>query len=417
VRYPWRKIFQRIIKGEANSITLLRFTQRISGWLILAVSFLLVASGLGWNNLGFWRDLPFNPHVRVDVFMSITLILHVGISSKIALKRLGMSFPSQNTLIVSGILLLLVSGFFVDSTLGRMQNEPADSGTSTVPTTPNIESPEKDPDTATPIPGVDYDTKPVREGKIKIGSETFEFNPSYVKTTRPDIFQPGYFSIFDVLVHVADDGHIELQTHFEDSMNTHVIDSINGEENWWFMVFYEGGWSENNYFRPDHYPWKDGTTLRFFKTRSETLELAYDIFKEEVERKNNNDGKVIIPRVIIDGPKTQKEFQNVEVTAHNLREDVFQSGVITAIDVILSLSDEGKLRYDLQWYESIGTAGVVKNYWVEGIDDDIAYGRCGFVYESGSNKVRGFAGNHIHLPSDTRVINSPEYVLYFWICI
>ncbi len=31
--------------------------------------------------------------------------------------------------------------------------------------------------------------------------------------------------------------------------------------------------------------------------------------------------------------------------------------------------------------------------------------------------VKGFRGNHIHLPSDTRIINSPEYVLYYWICI
>ncbi len=87
------------------------------------------------------------------------------------------------------------------------------------------------------------------------------------------------------------------------------------------------------------------------------------------------------------------------------------------MDVILSLGDQGKIEYGLQWYESIGRAGIVKNYWVEKINDDEAHGRCGFVYESGDEDVRGFLGNHIHLPSDTRVLNSPEYVLYFWICI
>jgi hypothetical protein len=25
--------------------------------------------------------------------------------------------------------------------------------------------------------------------------------------------------------------------------------------------------------------------------------------------------------------------------------------------------------------------------------------------------------NHIHLPADTRVLNAPEYVEFFWICI
>jgi hypothetical protein len=100
-----------------------------------------------------------------------------------------------------------------------------------------------------------------------------------------------------------------------------------------------------------------------------------------------------------------------------LRSDVFQEGVITAIDTILSLGDMGKLPYELKWYDSIGSAQIVRQYFVERIDKDRAYDRCGFVYESGPFKYRGFQGNHIHLPSDTRLINSPEYVEYFWICI
>lgn len=83
----------------------------------------------------------------------------------------------------------------------------------------------------------------------------------------------------------------------------------------------------------------------------------------------------------------------------------------------MSLADEGEITYQLQWYESIGTASIVKNYWVEAINDDVAYGTCGFVYESGSYLFKFFKGNHIHLPSDARVINSPEYVEFFWICL
>ena len=89
----------------------------------------------------------------------------------------------------------------------------------------------------------------------------------------------------------------------------------------------------------------------------------------------------------------------------------------TAIDVILSLGDEGAINFGLRWYESIGTAGIVKNYWVESIDGDRAFRRCGFVYEAGASIYQGFIGNHIHLPSDTRILNSPEYVALFWICI
>ena len=104
----------------------------------------------------------------------------------------------------------------------------------------------------------------------------------------------------------------------------------------------------------------------------------------------------------------------MEVTAHNLRNDTFRDGVITAIDVILSLSDQGKITHKLTWYEQIGQAEIL-NYFVDGIDSDIAYGTCGFVYEEGSEKLR--YGNHIHIPSDYRVLNSPEYEEWFWICL
>ncbi|MCW4021599.1 MAG: hypothetical protein ACOWW1_01685 [archaeon] len=35
--------------------------------------------------------------------------------------------------------------------------------------------------------------------------------------------------------------------------------------------------------------------------------------------------------------------------------------------------------------------------------------------KAGSTNYRGVDGNHIHLPSDPRILNSPEYVLFFWI--
>ena len=96
---------------------------------------------------------------------------------------------------------------------------------------------------------------------------------------------------------------------------------------------------------------------------------------------------------------------------------MFQPGVVTAIDTILSLAEAGEITYDLQWYESIGSAGVVKSYWVNRINLDASFGRCGFVYEAGNKTFEFFLGNHNHIPSDIRVINSPQYVKYFWICI
>ncbi len=170
-------------------------------------------------------------------------------------------------------------------------------------------------------------------------------------------------------------------------------------------------------YRPDHYLWKEETTLSFFKEDSRHLEDILAIFREEVERREGNGGGLVVPKVRIDGRSFRKEFTDVEVDPHNMRSDVFQENVTTAIDVILSLTDQGRITSELKWYESIGRARVVKSYWVEAIDKDEAQGRCGFVYEAGSPRYRFFQGNHIHLPADVRILNSPEYVEFFWLCL
>ncbi len=262
------------------------------------------------------------------------------------------------------------------------------------------------------------DTDITRSGKITIEDVgEFEFNPAEVERVRKDIFKRGHFSVFAVLVHLDSQGLIDMEYHFDESADTHVIDAINGKFNWWYTAYYDGGWREINTFRMDHYPYKDKMYIKITRDNRQIAEKAYSMFKEEVERKKENNGKMVIPLVVIKGPTTNLRFENVEVAAHNLRSDTFQEGVITAIDVMLSLGDQELLSYDLQWYDSIGAAEIVRSYWVNRINEDESHGRCGFVYETGSFAFQGFRGNHIHIPADSRVITSPEYVEFFWICL
>ena len=261
-------------------------------------------------------------------------------------------------------------------------------------------------------------SQPQIENTILIeGFGEFKYDPNKIETVRSGIFQKNHFSVFDILVFLKENGNISMKYYFNESLNTHVIKEINGKENWWYNAHYDGGWSETNVFRMDHFPYKDEMSITLFRSSESKLRTIYEIYENETKRKDQNNGKVIIPEVIIQGTDGDLIFEDVEVTVHNLRNDIFQNGTITAIDVIMSLGDHEKIAYELKWYDSIGTADIVRSYWVDGINDDIAYDKCGFVYESGSNKYKGFSGNHIHIPSDTRVINNPEYVKYFWICL
>jgi hypothetical protein len=182
------------------------------------------------------------------------------------------------------------------------------------------------------------------------------------------------------------------------------------------MAYYDGGWPESNVFRMDHYPYKEKMFIRLYREDASRIQLIHDVFREETARLASNGGRIIIPTVIIKGASGTQTFSNVEVASHDLRNDMFQDGVVTAIDVIMSLGDQERITYELQWYTTIGAAEV-KNYFVDGINSDKSYDRCGFVYEEGSNEFSGFSGNHIHIPSDIRVLNSPEYEEWFWICI
>jgi hypothetical protein len=321
---------------------------------------------------------------------------------------------------ISIIVLIILSGFTVVSCAvgekapagGEITQEKTDGESLVEATMEKVQGESQ-------ISGEISNTEPVDEGHIMIANiGDFRFNPRDIKTVREDIFLKGQFSIFDILVHLDDSGQIKMDYHFDEDMNTHVIDSINDRNFWWHVAYYDGGWPERNVFRADHYPYKDRMYISIIEVEEREVDAYYEVFRDEIKRKNDNDGKIIVPEVIINGPKGGRlVFENIEVKPHDLRDDMFIAGTITAIDAILTLGDEARLRYELNWYESVGTAGIVKNYFVDGINDDISSGRCGFVYEEGSLTYNGFAGNHIHIPSDARVINSPEYIEYFWICI
>jgi hypothetical protein len=252
---------------------------------------------------------------------------------------------------------------------------------------------------------------------ITIEDVPYEISTSAIETVRPDVFRPGSFSVFDILVYLHEKGDIDLEYHYNASLRTHRIELLNNETDWWYYITYSGGWFEQSVFRMDLYPWKEGSTINYRRIDKERIDRIHRAYEQEVNRLLENNGQVVIPEVIIELETRMYEFSNVSVTAHNLRNDSLQNGVITAIDVIMSLGDERLISYGLGWYESIGTADIVRSYWVEGINGKYSIGTCGYVYESGPNEFSGVHGNHIHLPSDMRVLTSPEYSLWFWICL
>ncbi len=260
---------------------------------------------------------------------------------------------------------------------------------------------------------------PSEQGTITIEDlGEFTFNPLEIETLRPDIFRPGHFSVFDVVAHLAERGWFTMSYHYNASLNTHVIDELDDRMNWWYRAYYAGGWPEINAFRMDMFPYKDDMTIVLSTQSEQYMGRLYNSFGEEVQRKSINVGRVVIPEVRVG----TTVHNNVPVSAHNVRQDVLQPGTITALDVLLSLADQGRIdRMKLTWYSSIEDADPVDSFWVEQIDDGGVYSgeaspeRGGWVYETGSREFAGFQGSHIHIPADVRVIVSPEYMTWYWL--
>ncbi len=251
------------------------------------------------------------------------------------------------------------------------------------------------------------------------GLGSFTFNPLDVQTTRPDIFTAGHFSVFDAVAYLAGQDWFPMKYHYDPALDTNVIDELDGRANWWYQAYYGAGWPEIDAYRMDMYPYQDGMVIRLNTQSEEYLGRLYNSFAEELLRKSVNRGRVVIPEVRIG----TEVHVNVPVSAHDIRADVLQPGTVTALDVLLSLADQKKIsELKLTWYSNTGDSAPYDSYYVEQIDDDDgSYDReasaetGGWVYETGSREFAGYNGSHLQLPSDVRIIVSPEYMTWYWL--
>jgi hypothetical protein len=274
------------------------------------------------------------------------------------------------------------------------------------------------------------------QGRLSIEAGTLEirglgelsFDPAAITTLRPDIFLPGHFSVFDVLVHLSETNGFELEFSFDEELQTHVIHSLSGLSGWWYDAHYEGGSFDKSVVRMDQFPVKDGMNILLYLEDPARLEAIHQHFQEEVSLLADNDGLVIIPTVTLLSSTATVEFSNVVITGHDTRADVFQPGVITMLDVLLSLGDQGDLlQLGLDWRKEDGDILVVDGYYVTSIQAEgfapETTGSCVLTHQLSGVTIAEFLSphthtmSHIHLTADLEILVSPESVEWLWICL
>jgi hypothetical protein len=259
------------------------------------------------------------------------------------------------------------------------------------------------------------------------GTGILTVDPSLVTQRRPDVFRPGHLSVFDLVAHLAEQGAIQATYRFDPSLNTYVIESLNDRAGWWYDAHYPSGRFERTTVRMDHYPVKDGMKVLLYLERPDRLGAIHTSFRDEVARLAANGGRVVIPEVVIRARRETLTFRDVPVTARDARGDVFQPGVVTALDVLLSLGELGHLSgLRLTWRTRVGETELVESYsvsWIAGADFSVeAVSPCVFVYSVGSEILVPFVPPHGHMPGqvhlalDLHALTSPEHVWWSWVC-
>lgn len=65
----------------------LRITQQITKWLIVLFVSLVILSGISYYEIILVKFMPFSQHQRFDLFLILSIIVHVMASTKLALNR------------------------------------------------------------------------------------------------------------------------------------------------------------------------------------------------------------------------------------------------------------------------------------------------------------------------------------------
>ena len=285
---------------------------------------------------------------------------------------------------------------------------------------------------------------------VKIAGTDYGFDPGEhnIKTIRPDIFADGYYSMFDVILAVADREGIQVNYHYDSLRKTHFITSINGvEDDYWYHFSYDAG-SVNSreityrrQYRWDEALWRPGVWIQL--VTGEKLDEIKNESLEEIEREKNMGN--IIPDVMISINPSEYEgnpegsgritvsrtFTDVPVSAHNYRatgynspySKPFQPGIITSMDVLLSLADSGKLTLVTGVFYDHFAGNYIDSYYVVEMGfpvEGIAHssGRQGFVYTTGNGtnyRLVNEADNKFHMTSDISVIHAPDFCRWRWI--
>jgi hypothetical protein len=291
--------------------------------------------------------------------------------------------------------------------------------------------------------------EPMEPGsQVDILGQVFPFDSSEyeISSSRPDVFAEGYYSMFDVILAVAERNGIAIEYDFDATRKAHFISTINNVPgNYWYHFSYDteannqeiGNRRANRW---DELLWRPGVWIQVVE--GENLDEIKTEYLEEIERETVV-GHVIPDVTITIAPSdymgnppnsgrimVSKNFTDVLVTPHNLRSlgspspysKPFQPGVVTSLDIPLSLMDQGELTVAMSVFYTYLAGLYIESYFVVALgfpEEGIAHasGRQGFVYTTENGTLEDLpndADRRFHVTCDIAVLHAPDFSRWRW---
>ncbi len=293
--------------------------------------------------------------------------------------------------------------------------------------------------------------RPATQGSsVILRGNTYPFDPAAydIVTLRPDIFADGAYSLFDVLLSVARRKGHRISLHWDEDCQTHFIDSVDGiAGDFWYHFSYDAGNGTSGELRNkrqirwDELLYQPGAWVQL--VMGEALAELKQEYREEIQRERQHGHMIPQVRITVNPSNYQgnppeshritvsRNWRDVQVTSHGLRQhgrdslhrSPFQPGVVTAMDLLFSLQDQGLLDVVGTAYFTHLAGKVMESYRVRSLgfpDAGLAHasGKQGFVYTTGNGtftRLANDADGKQHVHADIHVIHAPDFAMWRWI--
>jgi hypothetical protein len=115
IRSKWFSLFSRNWRKKGNRYLLLKVMQKLTGYTLFIISLLVFLTGLNFHLPLLGPLFPLFQHVRLDIYLLTTLIVHVALGAKMIFFRKRLSNLLTDLLLIVTATAVTIVIFYLNT--------------------------------------------------------------------------------------------------------------------------------------------------------------------------------------------------------------------------------------------------------------------------------------------------------------